>query len=507
MSNITITHKKKKIISVSVNDGDSFVLKDIIEKYASDIYKDMYGSYNKSDDVATYWIEYNGYVFPNEKKFVCKCDMDFVLKCAIADRDAVNTSLEYNGFSDIPLNFTSDDANGSTIEFDNSFNDIEVNLEYSSDNATWTIWDGSSISLNYGEKIYIRGKNRRINSIDGQGVFIISGATKAAGNIMSLICNKNNQFPDIVPEYCFYSLFSGCEITTAPELPCLQLSAGCYSSLFYECLLLATAPELPATTLSGAAGCYSYMFFGCISLVSAPKLPATELSEDCYSYIFSGCTSLTVAPELPATKLAPYCYFSAFEGCTSLTVAPELPAAYTKDNSITGDIAITLPSYCYAYMFYNTAITKMPELKSQLIGEGSYTYMFGNCTSLTTTSKLELYAVKSIGCRGMFYGCTSLTTSPTLVFCNMFYDPDPVSLTEHLAYMFKSCSSLSEIRIERNNIYLSISGAATSQPIGYTISKEWVDNISASGTFYKDTSYNIPTSTSGIPSGWTVIDF
>ena len=110
-----------------------------------------------------------------------------------------------------------------------------------------------------------------------------------------------------------------------------------FCSLFKDCAVLTSAPELPATTLANE--CYHCMFSGCTSLTAAPKLPATTLADYCYSIMFSGCTSLTAAPKLPAKKLADYCYYEMFNSCTSLTSAPELSA-------------IELAEACYCSMFY-----------------------------------------------------------------------------------------------------------------------------------------------------------
>ena len=110
-----------------------------------------------------------------------------------------------------------------------------------------------------------------------------------------------------------------------------------FCDLFYNCRVLTSAPELPATTL--ATNCYQRMFEGCTSLKTAPILPAENLARKCYSDMFDGCTSLVKAPALPAMVLTDYCYSSMFMNCTSLKSAPELPA--TK-----------LVKYCYSYMFY-----------------------------------------------------------------------------------------------------------------------------------------------------------
>ena len=95
-----------------------------------------------------------------------------------------------------------------------------------------------------------------------------------------------------------------------------------FCSLFRDCAVLTSAPELPAKEL--AEECYYSMFYGCTSLTSAPELKATKFANYCYSCMFYGCTSLTSAPELKATTLADYCYFWMFRGCTKLSTVTML---------------------------------------------------------------------------------------------------------------------------------------------------------------------------------------
>ena len=147
-----------------------------------------------------------------------------------------------------------------------------------------------------------------------------------------------------------------------------------FSYLFYDCSVLTSAPELPATTL--ADNCYQYMFNGCTSLTSAPELPATKLAGSCYNSMFSGCTGLTSAPELKATTLAGSCYYGMFYGCTSLTAAPELKAT-------------TLEKYCYNRMFKGcTSLTAAPKLKATTLAYYCYYDMFSGCTKLSTVTML-----------------------------------------------------------------------------------------------------------------------
>ena len=121
----------------------------------------------------------------------------------------------------------------------------------------------------------------------------------------------------------FSYLFYDCSVlTSAPELPATTLADNCYLNMFLGCTGLTSAPELKATTLAGS--CYYGMFYGCTSLTAAPELKATTLEKYCYNRMFKGCTSLTAAPKLKATTLAYYCYYDMFSGCTKLSTVTML---------------------------------------------------------------------------------------------------------------------------------------------------------------------------------------
>ena len=201
-------------------------------------------------------------------------------------------------------------------DFITSYN---VSLEYSYNSVDWSTWDLSGLSINKDDTLYIRGNNLSSFSfsLETYYTFIIEGdKVSCSGNIMSLIDYKN--MPSIIPcEYCFYGLFKDCTaLTSAPELPATELTGSCYRYMFSGCTSLTTAPELPAKTLT--KHCYESMFSGCTSLTTAPELPAQRLAEWCYAYMFKGCTSLTKSPELPATTLADCCYTCMFSDCTAL---------------------------------------------------------------------------------------------------------------------------------------------------------------------------------------------
>ena len=201
------------------------------------------------------------------------------------------------------------------------------------------------------------------------------------------------------------------------------------------------------------------------------------LKEYCGCKLFEGSTGLTKAPELPATTLANRCYLNMFYGCTSLTKAPELPAT-------------TLGDDCYRYMFYGcTALTQAPELPATTLAAGCYSQMFYGCTSLVEGPEILPATTLKVSCYiQMFSGCTSLTKAPVL--------PATILKASCYQYMFIRCTSLQEITCLATDISAS------------NCISDWVRNVPAGGTFYKNPSMTTwTTGEFGIPKGWTVVDY
>ncbi|MBQ6119204.1 MAG: hypothetical protein IJK98_08225, partial [Clostridia bacterium] len=134
-------------------------------------------------------------------------------------------------------------------------------LEYSTDGAAWTTWDGSAID-SPGNVLYLRGTGNTKISGNSSKRWIISaaGTVECGGDIRTLL---NYQDPDAA-----------------------AMADACFAHLFTDCTSLTAAPELPATTL--AYNCYYYMFYGCTGLTAAPELPATTLADGCYDGMFYG---------------------------------------------------------------------------------------------------------------------------------------------------------------------------------------------------------------------------
>ena len=276
-------------------------------------------------------------------------------------------------------------------------------LEYSTDTITWRTWDGTEIS-SVGNKLYLRGiGNTKITGepenfslygfsfvVDNPYEPIIS----CEGNIENLLDYETvlaGGHPTMA-DYCYAGLFLSCiPLATAPELPATTLTTGCYAYMFEGCMLLQTAPALPATTL--ATACYASMFYGCMFLETAPALPATTLANYCYYYMFEGCEALTTAPALPATTLAISCYDNMFYNCSALTTAPELPATTLADN-------------CYDSMFKDCAKIKLSATQT---GEYQTAYRIPKTGTGTTATDALKDMFANTG--GTFTGTPEINTT------------------------------------------------------------------------------------------------
>jgi len=221
--------------------------------------------------------------------------------------------------------------------------------------------------------------------------------------------------------------------------------------------------SIPASTISSTNPRTFNSLLKNSKVVNAKNLvlQATTLRNSCYGHMFEGCTSLTTAPELPATSLANNCYNSMFYGCTSLVTAPELPATTLAGSN-------------------NEA------------GNDCYNSMFRGCTSLTTAPSILPATRLTPSCyESMFQDCTSLAVSPqlpALTLQNWCY-----------RYMFKGCTSLNKVTCLATNI---LSGTAADCLV------DWLLNVSATGTFVKNSSMSSwPTGSDGIPTGWTIQDY
>ena len=237
------------------------------------------------------------------------------------------------------------------------------------------------------------------------------------------------------------------------------------------------------------------------------KNKTTIETEGCFYYLFSGFdgefpSKLVDASKvaLPATTLADYCYTYMFADCTSLTTAPSILPA------------TTLTIYCYSSMFYGcTSLTTAPELPATELANFCYDSMFCGCTSLTTAPELPAETLVYSCYINMFTDCTSLTTAPIL---------PATTLAEHCyESMFQGCTSLVNApalpattlaqfcyasMFERCTNLNYIKAMFTTTP-GTDYTSGWVSGVASTGTFIKNCAAAWSTTgVNAVPTGWAV---
>ena len=152
--------------------------------------------------------------------------------------------------------------------------------------------------------------------------------------------------------------------------------------------------------------------------------------------------------------------------------------------------ATTIPQDArFETLLANTSVISAEDLllPATTLTDYCYYQMFNGCTGLTAAPVLPATTL-TVGCYNfMFMGCTSLTTAPEL--------PATTLVQDCYNGMFYDCSSLNNITCLATDIS------------ALDCTTEWVYGVSSTGTFTKAASMSSwTTGTSGIPSGWTVID-
>jgi len=356
------------------------------------------------------------------------------------------------------LTFTANEDN-SKLSF--SYYNMET-LEYNVKEGGWENYTaGTEVTLNKGESVQFRGilvrTDEKHHFVTSAGSFAVSGDVTSLSNNVGgdFVFNQNAKGSNYCSDATYAStmsevsfgcayMFSGTNITTAPNLPTTVLThainaydnvidtvdtdqIGCYEHMFQNCTMLSETPSLNADTLSN--NCYAFMFDGCTALKSTPELFASKSQKTyCCAYMFSGCTALTTAYPLRADNVPKGGYSGMFMNCTSLVTAPLIAAkdvmargmkdmfkGCTNLTTVSELTANEVLSAGYSNMFENcTALTEAPAINATTIGDGVYWAMFKNCTSLTKAPSLYATTLFQSSYQEMFKGCISLETAPAL---------------------------------------------------------------------------------------------
>ena len=134
------------------------------------------------------------------------------------------------------------------------------------------------------------------------------------------------------------------------------------------------------------------------------------------------------------------------------------------------------------------------ELPATTLSQNCYTNMFNRAVNLASPPSLTAATTLAVGCYfNMFYNQTANTA---FTVNESYFLPAETLVQDCYRQMFFNCRNLDKVTS------LATSGINTNNSTA-----NWLGNVAASGTFTKASSASWPTSTSGIPSGWTVQDY
>ena len=191
----------------------------------------------------------------------------------------------------LPLTLTAEQAN-STVKLTASGSPTVSGLHYRlGKSGTWLSYTiGDTITLtNTGDCVQFWNSENTLSTASANRVtFALTGQIAARGNIQSLL-----NYSDTAPQYCVYRLFfQSTALTSAPDMPALNLARSCYSGMYNGCTGLVNPPKvLPAKVLN--IECYYAMFAYCSGFSTAPVIKAETLAQDSLSATFGGCSSLS----------------------------------------------------------------------------------------------------------------------------------------------------------------------------------------------------------------------
>lgn len=213
---------------------------------------------------------------------------------------------------------TSNTTETATLSQTGTPNTVEI--EYSTDNETWTVWGSTgttplTMSLNPNDKVYLRATTTKYAN-DVNNYHTLTGVDTIGGNILSLIYGSNfNGRQEEAAESAFIKFFyQNTELVNAKNLVIAIRNNMRFMSLFEGCTNLVYAPEI---IYSGESGVNLNLFKDCESMTDGPELLLQGLgdrTDNTNNQAFQNCSALTsikvhfISGDVSAM----------FDGCSSL---------------------------------------------------------------------------------------------------------------------------------------------------------------------------------------------
>lgn len=230
---------------------------------------------------------------------------------------------------------------------------------------------GTTIAMNEGETLFLRGNNPNGLSGDNTDKYVelfCSYNFEVKGNVMSLLsrtgfttmtsipnCGLNRLFYNkstlvdcsdmsfgavtTVGSYGLYRMFYNDNITTPPDMSAIERinDSGCYE-MFYSCDNLAEPADLSSLSVFGAQ-CLRNMYMDCVSLSYPSQLPSARRIDgrNVMQSTYMRCTSLRVPVDLSkVTAMGNYSLTTTYSGCTNLNTASYPNFTYDPVNQAGG---------------------------------------------------------------------------------------------------------------------------------------------------------------------------
>ena len=344
---------------------------------------------------------------------------------------------------------------------------------------------------------------------------------------------------------CYFNMFNRCtSITTAPELPATTLVMFCYEQMFYNCSKLNYVKAMFTTISGGALNAWLNYVSETGTFIKSKDAtwnntdanipsgwtvqveggvtpePDPEPVKDYLCFTSTGDSTVAMrqegTPDTPDGKVIQYKLNDGQWQIWDLSAVTlgdgdkmyvksddEIPIAKIinyvivyKKFVMTGSIAAsgnimsllnfsdTLPDNAFNRLFKDcSSLTTTPELHTTL-APYCYQNMFEGCTSLTTAPSLPATTLQQQCYYNMFGGCTALTNAPELPATTLIYGC--------YGWMFFGCSQLNYVKA----MCTDISGEACLE--------SWLDNVSSTGTFVKNSAATWTNEQAGIPYELTV---
>lgn len=218
-----------------------------------------------------------------------------------------------------------------------------------------------------------------------------------------------------------------------------------------------------------------------------------------FYYLFNGCEALTMLPDMTAQAIGQNSFYLTFNGCKFATNFPKMNFT-----------SVNYRSFYFAFSWCKK-ISSIPDFPNIPLAQDCYRGMFDNCVGITKMPILKSSNAARDCYMTMFRntGITELNESD-MEFTNYYSGGNAVC-----GEMFMNCASLQKASLAltsfqpyRNQMFKGCSKLNEIHVKFTTWSNSggWVNGVSSSGTFYKPSALPETYGTNYIPTGWTVVN-